>query len=77
MNEQILVGREKIWDELDAEAKIARMRQEVKRAQRQIHELSEKLHRLEKHRHGQDGELLMPYLSRDGEIIGFEQKHAE
>ena len=58
--------RQKYWSEINEDARIERVRQELKRMIRRYEELSMDVHRLNQHRHLADGSPAMP-LPRPGE----------
>jgi hypothetical protein len=58
--------RDKNWAELTDAEKIERMRQEVKRLLMLVNRHDRGLGRMEEHRHGDGGELLVPLNSRRG-----------
>ena len=54
------------WDEISQEKKIERLREQVKRQSKCIDNLSKQIRKFERHIHGQDGELLIPYKNSEG-----------
>lgn len=58
--------RDKNWDELDDAERVERMREVVKRLQRQVEAQAVVIGRLEEHTHAGDGSLLIPLRNRHG-----------
>lgn len=65
MEEEHKPSREKYWSELDADGKIERMRQEVRRAQNQLVEAQENIRQLLQHSHS-GSDIVIP-LKRPSE----------
>ena len=59
--------RERWWSEIDLNAKIERLRKELKRAQRTVRDNERIIRKLLRHVHGEKGELLIPFSYLDGE----------
>lgn len=72
MNEQMACDgantakREKMWAELTDAEKIERMRDQVKQLARLVQRHDSGIYQMQEHRHGNDGELLVPLNSRRG-----------
>ena len=49
--------RMKYWKELDADEKVERMREQVKRLEMRIENMGRLIDKLTSHRHGEDGQL--------------------
>ena len=62
MDDGCKVSREKYWSESDPEEKCRRLRDEVKRMQRQIQETAKVVANLSVHAHGPDGKVLIPLI---------------
>ena len=66
-SEQCQPMREKHWSELDSDEKIERMREEVKRWQKIVSGMKEKIEKLSRHTHNpNDGKLLISMSYQEG-----------
>ena len=54
-------SREKYWSELNQDEKIERMRRIVKNQGREVEELKEKVRKLRKHSHMNNGEIVVKF----------------
>ena len=63
--DMILIGRDKYWNELNAHERVSRMREIVKSQGNKIKDLEEQVRNLIEHSHGNNGEITVPFKSKD------------